>query len=176
MTAAEDRVPANLRSEMMSRLFRDLQIYRYNELCNAEMAKRAAFWIRCSTYATLIVSSAAFVFLWKDVGDGLIAQILVAIAALITFSVIAFDLQSKLVRWEGLSLHYGVARERALALLRDLKVSELESVHLGREVELQSFVAAVSALGEVFPSSLAVKCWDRTEVEYDSDKAWTSIV
>jgi hypothetical protein len=68
-----------------------------------------------------------------------------------------------------------ILKDRLHRLLSDLKSSPLEESHRARDLEIDAFGSALSALDEAPSERLAEKCWQRTLEEYPPEKAWTLV-
>lgn len=168
------------RGELMTRLFHDLQIARFNEL----YYQRRAAWMRFLSTSANIVSavaaSAVLAHLLKE-GDSLFGfgpvawQLLTGLAALSAAVGPVLGLDGKAIQLDKAAFGHGVIRGRIHALLNDLKMAELDETHIARSKEIEALRTALSALDEPGSERVKERCWDQTLREIPSESAWTLV-
>jgi len=163
------------RQEIMERLFTDLQVERFNQLYYQSRADSAKFWITVTNVTAALAASAAFTGLLKSSGHAGLLTALTAIAAVSAAVSPVLGLEDKYSRLERAAMGHTIAKDRIWALLRDLKVSELDESHEARENEISAFRDSLSTLDGKPRDSLRRKCWETVEAELPADKAWTII-
>jgi hypothetical protein len=171
------------RGELMTRLFRDLQIARFNELYYHRRADR---FRRLGTAANIISALAASAVLASllattsnnnklvDWGP-IVWKTLTFIAAISAAVGPVLGLEIKAIQMEKAALGHSILRDRLHRLLCDLKGSDLEESHLARDKEIDAFGSALAALDEAPSEKLREECWNRTLEEYPPGKAWTLV-
>ena len=163
------------RQEVMARLFTDLQIARFNQLYYQARAKSTKRAIMASNILAALSASVAFTQLLRNSGTLLPLQILTLVAAISAAVVPVLSLEDKYSALERAALGHTIAKDRIWALLRDLKLNEIDEGHEAREREINAFRDALSALDEDPHNSLRRKCWEEVERELPADKAWTIV-
>jgi hypothetical protein len=166
------------RGELLTRLFRELQIARFNEL----YYQRRADWFRHLTTAANIVSAlAASAVLAKLLansqlfGWGPAAWQILAFVAAISAVAPVLGFETKGSQMEKAALGHAILKDRLARLLSDLKSSELGESHIARSQEIESFASALAALDEAPAQRLVEKCWERALQEFPSDQAWNIV-
>ncbi|MBA3975389.1 MAG: hypothetical protein C0504_14385 [Candidatus Solibacter sp.] len=178
MQATANPASSDYRDIIMAQLFSDLQIARFNELY---YQKRAQWHRRLSASANVIsalASSAVVTALLRDSVFGwfpLLWLILAMLAAVCAAVVPILQLDTKASQLDKAAFGHAIVRDRIHKLLRDLKLSELDDVHLGRKAEIDSLRTTLGALDEPPHSSVINSCWDQVLHEYPSDQAWTVV-
>jgi hypothetical protein len=169
----------DLRSELMTRLFSELQTARFNELY---YQRRASFFRGLSIGANIVsalTASAALASLLADANQSgwgpLLWKSLTGVAAISAAVGPVLGLDSKASQMEKAALGHSVIKDRVRRLLSDLKVSDLEESHLARDREIDSFRSALTPFDESPSDRVREECWKQTEEELPSDKAWTLV-
>ncbi len=177
--AANETINESRRGELMSRLFRQLQEVRFNELYYQTRSSWLRHWSITSNIVAALSASAALAGLLKNndpMGWGpIVWQGLTLLAALSAAIGPVLGWENRAARLEKAALGYSIVRDRIRRLLHDLKLSELDESHLAREMEIEGFRGALAALDEPPSERTRRKCWDRTLEELPSDKAWTLV-
>ena len=164
----------------MTRLFRELQIARFNELY---YPRRADWFRRLATTANIISALAASAVLAsllagnsKLFGWGpIVWQLLTGIAAASAAIGPVLGLDVRASQMDKAALGHSIVRDRLHRLLSDLKTSSLDESHVARDREIDAFRSALAALDEVPSEKLREECWKRTLEEYPPEKAWTLV-
>jgi hypothetical protein len=169
------------RGELMTRLFRELQVARFNEL----YYQRRSAWFRFqATSANVIAALAASVVLAnllasnnnKLFGWGpLVWQVLTLLAAIFAAVGPVLGFENKIGQMEKAALGHSILKDRLQRLLSDLKGSELKESHLARDREIDAFGSALTSLDEAPSERLREQCWKETLEEYPSDQAWSLV-
>jgi|SRR5579863_2743965 hypothetical protein len=168
------------RGEVMTRLFRELQVARFNELY---YQRRSDWFRRLATAANVISAVAASAVLASLLAANgqlfgwgpIVWQLLTGIAAISAAVGPVLGLDVKASQMEKAALGHSILRDRLYRLLGDLKVSDLDDSHLARDKEIESFRSALAPLDEPPTEKLREECWNRTLEEFPSDKAWTLV-
>ncbi|HTS77964.1 MAG TPA: hypothetical protein VMG40_17255 [Bryobacteraceae bacterium] len=166
---------ASRRTEVMERLFTDLQVARFNQLYYQTRSKSVRGWMKRANVIAALSASAAFTGMLKNGGPLWLLQGFTIVAAISAAVGPVLGLEDKYAQLERASLGHAIAKDRIWSLLRDLKVSELTDSHEAREREIAAFREALSALDEEPHDSVRTKCWEQVERELPADKAWTII-
>ena len=172
-------LPESRRGELMTRLFRELQVARFNELY---YQKRASWFRGLATSANIIAALASSAVLTSLLSNGnlfgwgpIVWQVLTAIAAVSAASVPFCGLDGKASQMEKAALGHSILKERLRRLLGDLKLSDLENSHVAREEEIGAFRSALTSLDESPSDRLREQCWKRTLEEFPSEQAWNLV-
>jgi len=178
-TAANHTVNESQRGELMTRLFRQLQEVRFNELYYQTRSSVLRRWSIGSNIVAALSASLALAGLLKE-GDlwgwGSAAwKILTLLAALSAAIGPVLGWEHRAAQLEKAALGYSIVRDRIRLLLQDLKLSDLNDEHLAREQEIEGFRCALAALDEPASEATKRRCWNRTLEELPSDKAWTIV-
>ena len=165
----------------MARLFGDLQTARFNELY---YQKRAAFFRKWAKRANVVSALAASLVLANLlIGPGnplfglgpLIWQTLTGLAALSAAIGPVLGLWDKASQMDKAALGHSIVKERIRQLLVELKLSDLQDSHLGRDQEIDAVRSALAPLDEPPSEKLRETCWEKTLEELPSDKAWSVV-
>ena len=163
------------RDLLLSRLFTELQIVRFNEIY---YHKRAATMHRLSLGSNIlatVASSTALFGLLSGFPIGALAwKILTAVAAISAVLGPVFQLEPKAAQFEKAALGHSIVRDRMKRLIQDLKMSPLEETHVARNDEITALRDALAALDEP-PGATRLKeqVWKQVLEEYPSDQAWS---
>jgi len=177
---ASPPIQESRRGELMTRLFSDLQIARFNEL----YYQRRAEWMRLlSTGANTISAIAASAVLANLLKGGnslfgfgpAVWQLLTGLAALFAAVGPVLGLGTRATQLEKAAFGHGVVRGRIHVLLNDLKMAELDETHIARSREIEALRTALSALDERGSERVKRQCWDQTLREFPSESAWTLV-
>ena len=172
-TAILPPLPQTQREELMTRLFSDLQIARFNEVY---YQKRATTMRRFSNGANIVAaisSSAVLVGLFSTVPFGVLAlKLMTGVAALTAAIGPVLNWSSSASQFEKAALGHGIIRDRLRSILNDLKLNDLEDSHLARRTEISSFSSALTALDEPARDSLRESAWKQVMEELPSERAW----
>jgi hypothetical protein len=166
------------RGEVMTRLFGDLQIARFNEL----YYQRRASWMRTLATGANIVSavaaSAVLTHLLTSGGSALglaMWQAITGAAAVFATVGPVLGLTGKVNQLDKAAFGHCVVRGRIQALLTDLKTSDLDDTHIVRSKEIEALRTALSALDERARERVKMQCWDQTLREFPSESAWALV-
>lgn len=166
------------RGELMTRLFGDLQIARFNEL----YYQHRASWMRSlATGANILSAIAASAVLLRLLTSGgsilglAVWQSLTAAAALFATVGPVLGLGGKVTQLDKAAFGHCVVRGRIHTLLTDLKMSDLDDTHIARAKEIEALRTALSALDERASERVKMQCWDQTLREFPSESAWTLV-
>ncbi len=179
--AASPPLQESRRAEIMTRLFKDLQIARFNELYYQKRSASLRNWTKGANIVSSLAASLVLGSLLTGPGSPLLGfgpiawQILTLLAALSAAASPALGLSEKASQMERAALGHSIIKERIRRLLSDLKVSELKDSHVGRDEEINAMRLALSPLDELPSMKLREKCWERTLEEIPSEKAWSII-
>lgn len=161
----------------MTRLFREFQLARFNQLY---YQKRAARLRTLNTGANIIAALASSAVLAGLLADGsgfgsILWKILTGIAATSAAIGPVLGLDEKAAQMEKAALGHSILFDRLRRLLSDLKLSDLAESHLAREQELDSVSSALSSLDETPSDKLLAKCWKQALDEFPSEQAWNLV-
>ena len=168
----------SLRDEMLVRLFRDLQVARYNEVYYHMMASSKRRSARNIKILSAIASSAALLGMLKAIpmiGE-LFSAILVAAAAGAGAIGPILGLDAKATQYEKATMGHAIVRERIKCLLGDLKVKQsFDEACEARMREIGSVTSVLMALDDASTATVKEKAWKQTLEEYPSESAWTIV-
>jgi len=164
----------------MTRLFSELQAARFNELY---YQRRGEWFRKLATGANIISALAASAVLASLLtgnsnlwGLGpIVWKILTGIAAAAAAIGPILGLDAKASQMDRAALGHSILRNRLRILLSDLKLSDLEDSHIGRDQEIQALGSALAALDEAPSEKLRDECWKQTLEDYPSDSAWNIV-
>lgn len=169
------------RAATMTRLFAELQIARFNELY---YQRRSAFFKKWAKRANIVSALAASIVLAKmlTAQDGMffgfgpvLWQAITGLAALSAAIGPVLGLGDKAAQMEKAALGHAIVKDRIRRLLNDLKVSEIDASHLGRDSEIEAMRSALAPLDEPPVDTLREECWEMALQEYPSEGAWSLI-
>jgi hypothetical protein len=168
------------RGELMTRLFRDLQVARFNELYYQRRAHLFRFWATGANVISALAASAVLASLLasdnKLFGWGpIVWKMLTGVAAASAAIGPILGLEIKASQMEKAALGHSILKDRIRRLLSDLKGSDLHESFIARDKEIDAFASALAALDEAPSEKLREKCWNETLEEYPSEKAWTLV-
>jgi hypothetical protein len=170
-------VQESRRGELMTRLFLELQIARFNELYYQRRSRWMRRWAVGANIVAAISASAVLASLLKD-GFGYgpaLWQVLTGIAALSAAIGPTLGWETQASQLEKAALGHSILRERIRRLLNDLKLSSLDASHEARDEEIDAVRLALTPLDEPPHERLKEKCWRQTLREFPSEQAWTLV-
>jgi len=166
------------RSVLMSRLFSDLQVARYNELYYQRRAAIFRRWLLAGNVVSALAASAVLANLLSGAESswGPIAwSLLTGLAAISAAVGPVFGLGTKASQLDKAALGHGIVKDGIRRLLKDLKLSELQESHLARNQEIEAFRSALAALDESPSDRMRNRCWEDTMSEMPSKQAWSLV-